>query len=261
MSGQLYNFGTGQVFAIPSGQTYPTPMQFGTLQDIDVSFDATVKPLVGQLQYAVALARGEVKVSGKAKFARMSASAYNNIFLGQTLGTAGSGPQTLTPASPGETGVIPGSVSYVVQVTQHATFIADLGVTGVVSGTQYTRVAPAAEVAGISYSLNVSTGTYTFAAGDAGLSMYINYSYTTATGSLITINNQLMGTTPSFSLQLFESYTNNGVGGTSTLILNNVTSKKLALAFKNQDWTMNDMDFEAAVNASGVLGTWSMTGA
>ncbi len=103
MSGQLYNFGTGQVFAIPSGQTYPTPMQFGTLQDIDVSFDATVKPLVGQLQYAVALARGEVKVSGKAKFARMSASAYNNIFLGQTLGTAGCGPQTLmaTRRTPG----------------------------------------------------------------------------------------------------------------------------------------------------------------
>ncbi len=256
-----YNFGTGQVFGVPTGQTYPTPIQFGTLQDIDVSFDATVKELVGQEQFAVALARGEIKVSGKCKWARISAEAYNNIFFGQTLGTVGSGAQTLVPTSPGEAGTVPGSVSYVVQVTNHATFVADLGVTAVLTGTQYVRVAPASEVAGVSYSVNVSTGTYTFAAGDASLAMIFNYSYTAATGTLITITNQLMGTTPTFSLQLFEQYTNVGVTGKATLILNNCTSKKLSLAFKNQDFTMNDMDFVASVDATGTLGTFSSTSA
>jgi hypothetical protein len=258
---QQYNFGTGQVFAIPSGQATPTPMQFGTLQDISVDFDATVKDLVGQQQFAVALARGQIKVSGKAKYARLSAAAFNNIFFGQALGTAGSGPQTLVPASPGEAHSVPGSSTYTIQATNHATFVSDLGVTAVATGTQYTRVAAASEVAGVSYSVVPSTGTYTFASGDAGLAMIINYSYTATTGSLITITNQLMGVTPSFSLNLFESYTNNGVGGSATLILNNVTSKKLGLAFKNEDWTMIDLDFTAAVDATGTLGTFSMTGA
>lgn len=255
MSGQQYNFGTGQVFAIPSGQTYPMPMQFGVLQDISIDFDATVKELVGQSQFAVALARGEIKVSGKAKFARFSAEAFNNIFFGQTLGTVGSGPQTLTPASPGEAGTVPGSSTYTIQVTNHSTFVADLGVTAVATGTQYTRVEGSSEVAGVSYS--ESGGTYTFASGDAGLAMTINYSYTATTGTLITISNQLMGTTPSFSLNLFEVYGSNK----ATLILNNCTSKKLGLAFKNQDWTMIDLDFIAAVDGSGNLGTFSMTGA
>lgn len=258
---QQYNFGTGQVFAIPSGQATPTPMQFGTLQDISVDFDATVKDLVGQQQFAVALARGQIKVSGKAKYARLSASAFNNIFFGQTIGTAGSGPQTLVPTSPGEAASVPGSSTYTVQVAQHSTFVSDLGVTAVATGTQYVRVAASSEVAGVSYSVAPSTGTYTFAAGDAGLAMLFNYSYTAATGSKITITNQLMGTTPSFSLNLFESYTNNGVGGTMSLILNNVTSKKLGLAFKNEDWTMIDLDFTAAVDATGTLGTLSMSGA
>ncbi len=256
-----YNFGTGQVFAVQTGATYPTPIQFGELQDIDVSFDATVKELVGQQQFAVALARGEIKVSGKAKFARISANVFNNLFFGQTEGTIGAGPQTLTPTSPGEAVTVPApSGPYTVQVAQHATFIADLGVTAAATGSQYTRVAPASEVAGASYSVNVSTGTYTFAAGDASLGMVINYSYTAATGQLITITNQLMGTTPSFSLQLFEAFTNQGVTQKSTLILNNCTSKKLGLMFKNQDFTMIDLDFVAAVDATGTLGTFSMTG-
>jgi hypothetical protein len=257
MSGQQYNFGTGQVFAIPSGQTYPMPTQFGVLQDISIDFDATVKELVGQSQFAVALARGEIKVSGKAKFAKFSAEAFNNVFFGQTAGTVGSGPQTLTPASPGEAGTVPSSSTYVIQTTNHSTFVADLGVTAVATGTQYTRVAPASEVAGVSYSVTVSTGTYTFASGDASLAMTINYSYTATSGTLITITNQLMGTTPSFSLNLFEVYGSNK----ATLILNNVTSKKLGLAFKSQDWTMIDLDFVAAVDATGALGTFSMTSA
>jgi hypothetical protein len=257
---QQYNFGTGQVFAIPSGQTYPTPVQFGTLQDISIDYDATVKELVGQQQFAIALARGEIKVSGKAKYARISASAFNNIFFGQTISAAGSGPQTLTPTSPGESDTV-GTTPYHITVTNAATFVADLGVTAKATGTQYVRVAASSEVAGVSYSVNTTTGVYQFAAGDTGLAMIINYSYTAATGSLITITNQLMGTTPSFSLNLFESFTNNGVGGTSTLILNNCTSKKLGFDFKNKDFTMIDLDFVAAVDSTGTLGTFSMTGA
>ena len=258
---QQYNFGTGQVFAVPTGQTTPTPIQFGVLQDISIDFDATVKELVGQSQFAVALARGEIKVSGKAKYARMSAQAYNNIFFNQTLGTVGSGLQTLTPVSPGEAGTVGGASTYSIQVTHHSAFVADLGVTAVATGVQYTRVSPSSEVAGVSYSVVPSTGTYTFAAGDTTLAMIINYSYTAATGTLITITNQLMGTTPTFSLQLYEAFTNVGVLGNATLILNSCTSKKLGLAFKNQDWTMTDMDFVAGVDVTGTLGTFSMTSA
>jgi hypothetical protein len=47
------------------------PRQFGVLQDIQIDFDWTDKELYGQLQFPVAIARGQGKISGKAKFAQI----------------------------------------------------------------------------------------------------------------------------------------------------------------------------------------------
>ena len=257
-----YGFGTGQVFGVRTDIANAQPIQLGVLQDISVDFDATVKSLVGQSQFAVALARGEIKVSGKAKFARISAASYNNLFFGQTEGTVGSGPQNLVPASPGEAVTVPApSGPYTVQVAQHSNYVADLGVFVAATGKQLVPVASSSEVANVSYSVNVSTGTYTFAAGDASVAMYISYQYTAATGTKITLNNLIMGSTPTFSLKLFEAFPVLGTAKQATLILNNVTSKKLALPFKNQDWMINELDFEACADAAGVLGTFDMTDA
>src|SRR5437763_16286339 len=63
------------------------PRQFGVLQDIQIDFDWSDKELYGQLQYPVAIARGQGKIVGKAKFAQILGLLYQDIFFGVTLAT------------------------------------------------------------------------------------------------------------------------------------------------------------------------------
>ena len=63
------------------------PRQFGVLQDIQIDFDWTDKELYGQLQFPVAVARGQGKITGKAKFAQILGLLYSDIFFGLTPAT------------------------------------------------------------------------------------------------------------------------------------------------------------------------------
>jgi len=63
------------------------PRQFGVLQDIQIDFDWSDKELYGQLQFPVAIARGQGKITGKAKFAQILGLLYSDIFFGVTPAT------------------------------------------------------------------------------------------------------------------------------------------------------------------------------
>src|SRR5208283_697884 len=56
-------FGSGVLI----GTTSAGPLQFGTLQDVSVDFSFSLKSLMGQYQFPVAVARGAGKISGKEK--------------------------------------------------------------------------------------------------------------------------------------------------------------------------------------------------
>lgn len=58
------------------------PRQFGVLQDIQIDFDWSDKELYGQLQFPVAIARGQGKITGKAKFAQILGLLYSDFFRG-----------------------------------------------------------------------------------------------------------------------------------------------------------------------------------
>jgi hypothetical protein len=60
------------------------PRQFGVLQDIQIDFSWSDKELYGQLQFPVAIARGQAKITGKAKFAQILGLLYSDIFFGVT---------------------------------------------------------------------------------------------------------------------------------------------------------------------------------
>ena len=49
------------------------PDQFGILQDVQIDWDWQTKELWGQFQFPVDIARGQGKITGKAKFAASSA--------------------------------------------------------------------------------------------------------------------------------------------------------------------------------------------
>jgi hypothetical protein len=235
-----YSFGIGALIALRTDIALAQPAQFGTLQEVQLDLSYTIKELTGQFQAPAALARGGLKITGKAKAARINALNFNNIFFGQTL-SAGN---TLTQL--GEAQTVPAASPYSVTVNNHANFVVDLGVAYASSAAMLTPVSgsPAAG------QYSESGGVYSFSAGDAGASLLITYSYTATGGVGIALGNQLMGSQPSFKLVLSEQYQ----GKTLNVALNSVISPKLSLAFKNEDFMVPEFDFQASADVSGNIG-------
>jgi hypothetical protein len=235
-----YAFGVGALIGLRTDAVNATPAQFGTLQQVQLDMSFTIKELMGQFQAPAALARGALKITGKAKAARITAANFNNIFFGQTLATG----NTLTQVN--ETQAVPGVAPYTVNVANKTTFVADLGVAYAATGIMLapTSGAPSAG------QYSVSGGTYTFSAGDASVNLFITYSYTATSGTSLALTNMLMGSQPTFKLILNEQYQ----GKLLNLQLNAVVSPKLSLQFKNEDFMIPEFDFAAAADAGGNIG-------
>lgn len=242
-----YSFGSGNLFGVRTDIANATPTQFGVVQSVDLDYDFSLKELIGQYQAPVAIARAGLKITGKAAYANISAAAYNNVFFGQTITTGG----VLTAI--GETATIP-TTPFQVTVSNAANFVKDLGVTFSLTGVPLTRVASSPATG--QYSVNETTGVYTFASADTGLAVRISYNYTAASGaSKITISNQLQGSAPTFQMTLAETYGSKVVNVT----LNACVASKLSLPFKNQDFTVSNLEFQAYADASGTVGTITVT--
>lgn len=232
-----FSFGSGYLYGIPSGAN-PTPVLFGTLQDVTLDISFTVKRLLGAFQSPVAVARGPATYSGKAKSASISGQAYNTLFTG-VAGSLGG----LLVVNNEQNTLAAGTYT----VTNHTTFVDDLGVVYNTSGLPLTRVASAPTVG----QYTVAAGVYTFNATDNGSVLNFNYTYTTAAGPTnnITYANQLMGSAPVFSLVLNVPF--NQFGTALTYKFFNCLSTKLTMDFKNEDFTVPQFDFEAYANAAG----------
>jgi hypothetical protein len=251
-----YTFGIGYVFARRTDVTNPTPDYLGVAQSFDFSMDQSIKTLMGQFKVAVDAAGAELKITGKVKFARLQGQLLNDLLFGQTLST-GTGKQISV--------VVNGlpeqhAAGATVTVTQSATFSEDLGVfyaAGTTPGKQLTRVASAPAVG--SYSVNESTGVYTFNASETGTLNFF-YEYGVTTMGEIAIANTLMGTIPSFELHYQHYYVNNlGIANTFHIKLNACRGGKFDMPFKNTDYEVTDWDFTAFADGSGNIGTIDFT--
>jgi hypothetical protein len=245
-----YRFGAGVLYAIPSidltgvAVTLPTPVPFGVLQDFTLDISGSLKELFGQYRMPVAVGAGTMKVTGKAKAARFTAALFNHIF-GETPAV---GERLLIFQ---EAGTIDKS-AYTVNVAQKATFLYDCGVIwgangAATDGTPMTRVTTPSATG----QYSVSAGVYTFNVTDASKLVKISYLYSTAAapGSNFTINNQLLGTAPIFSLVFNGRY----AGKQCTIELVQCIGNKLTLATKLEDWTIPEFDFAAFCDATGIL--------
>lgn len=232
-----YMFGAGSLWGT-STATGSTPIQFGVLQEVSFDFSVTTKELFGGKQFAQAIRRGTIKVSGKAKSGAISGALFNSLFFGQT----GSTGQLLI--SQAETSAIP-ATPYKITVINTATFVADLGVKYTATGLPLTAVT-GVPTAG-QYSVT-SAGVYTFAAADTLLSVGISYSHTNATGGTVTtITSQLLGTTPIFSL-VFNGVDN---GKQVTYTFPKCTASKLSFGTKLEDFALPEFDFMVFADDSG----------
>lgn len=248
------SFGSGVLTATPlvdsSGNPIanPTPVAFAELQDVSLDYSFENKKLYGNKQFPIAVARGKGSVTAKASVAVFNAELFNAVFFGQTL-TAG-----YTSQVQDVTGVAIPTTPSTITVTppNSGTFDADMGVRDE-NGNPMKRVGSAPSVG----EYSVSGGTYTFATASAGDIVYINYSYNVAdSGSTIAINNQFMGTQPSFRADLYKAYKGESV----TFSLFNCSSDKMSFASKSEDFTMPEFSFEAFANNAGNVGTIAFSG-
>lgn len=249
----MINFGSGKLIAVPTNLAdgtaiaNPTPVVLGILQECTLDMSVDTKTLYGSNMYPVAVAQGKAKLGLKAKYAELSAGVMGSLFFGQNatnaikdmaLDVAGTipatpGPYTLTPTVPSS-----------------GTFVADMGVFDATTGIQLTRVA-SSPAAG-QYSVVAATGVYTFAAADQAKAVTFNFEYTatSTTAQLFTINNRAMGYTPSFSVMLKGSYDGKDI----VAKFYRGVSSKLALPFKNEDFSVPDFEADFFANTAGNVG-------
>lgn len=227
-------FGSGVLIGTGSAG----PIQFGTLQDVSVDFSFSVKQLMGQFQFPVAVARGAGKISGKAKFANIDGPVLNQLFFGSTPTTG----QKLWSYNEGAT--VGAASPYSATVVNAASFDENLGVVYASNGLQLTQVASNPTQG----QYTVAAGVYTFNAADAGKALLITYSYTqSVVGSRAVVANKPMGVAPTFQIDFYQ--TNPNVAGAQwSLRLYACISSKLTLASKLEDFTIPEMDFEAFAN-------------
>ncbi len=152
------------------------PDQFGILQDVQIDWDWQTKELWGQFQFPVDIARGQGKITGKAKFARIFGAIYGDLFFGQT---PASGQLTVRKTRRS----VPATTPYTVTVANASNFFDDLGVfygSGANAGERFTRVTTPSAAG--QYSVNLATGIYTFSAADASAALLVSYLYNSTTG-------------------------------------------------------------------------------
>lgn len=243
-------FGAGKLIAVPTNLSdgtaiaNPTPVILGTLQDVSLDISVELKTLYGAKRYPIAVGQGKGKTEIKAKHAEIDGGVLGSLFFGKAA-TAG-----IKAAVFDSAGTIPGT-PYQLTITPPSSgaFVADLGVMFSATGVQLTRVASAP--AANQYSVNTTTGVYTFAAADTTKGVLISYEYSAATGgSVWTMTNDLMGYTPSFTLLLQSGFE----GKNLVCKLNRCVSGKLGLPLKSDDFSLYDFEAEAFADAANSLG-------
>jgi hypothetical protein len=235
------NFGSGDLIILPpAGAADPTPVRVGVLQDISLDYSSSIKLLFGQNQFAIEAANAEGKLGGKAKFGKIDGRLVNSVLAGSTI-APGSKIKVDEPLV-----VAAGTVT----VTGAATFVDDMGVYDS-TGQPYTKVTTAP--VGTQYSVNPATGVYTFNVTQNGLTLTFRYSKTQTAGKTITLGNPYQGIATKFVLECF-NFTAVNLGKVLGAKLFAAVFPKLALPFKNTDFTIPDIDFECLDNGSGQLG-------
>jgi len=243
-------FGPGTLFVTRTDIANQPTINVGYCNEFSYDETAEMKELYGSLQYALAIARGTIKATGKIKSAQVSGIALNAVFHGMNM-TAGG-----LAMAQNELGII---ATNTLTVANASKFDTDLGLTyaaGVNAGLPLLRQAAGTAQASLTVGQYTVTaaGAYTFSTADqtaqtalgATALIYANYAYTTTTGQTKIVMNQPIGFTPTYQIDY-------GVLFQGKLYYNRffaAVSNKLATAHKLSDFVMPEIDFGFFGNAA-----------
>jgi hypothetical protein len=193
----LQHFNVGFAAAIPAGAN-PTPIPFALIDGLTIGVKPEYATYDGQWIHTKVVALKSAKTSGKIDTIQIFAGPLAQIF-GATP-SAGSQIPVIAELKTGLSGA-----AYT--VANGATFATDCYVLNLSDGIQMTRVA-SGPTAG-QYSVNTTTGAYTFNATDNGKNFAFTYTYTSASvGKTLDIVNTTGGIVTGFQLVGFAPSTN-----------------------------------------------------
>lgn len=237
----LTAFGPGAIIVTRTDIANSTPVNIGFAQSLNLDISGNLKELFGQNQYPIDVARGTVKITAKINAAVISGLAWNTTFFGASLATG-----SLNWAN-GEEATVP-TTPFTVTPSQAANFDQDLGVVDASTGLPLKKVASAPATG--QYSVNSTTGVYTFAAADTGKSMLITYAYKLTSGQTLPISQTILGYSPVFQMDYFTVRNNKAF----LVRLNQCNASKISMATKLEDFVMPEIDFGAFADAAGNVG-------
>lgn len=246
----MFQFGIGGLFANPNGGNLAAgsgPVQFGTIQEASLEMTQKLVSLMGQNKWPDDVAPSDMKGSGKSGTARINLELFNNLFFADTIVDG------MNIVVNNEDHTI-GSTSFTILVTHFTNPIVDLGV---VYAEDFSPLDPVASgpTAG-QYSVNLTTGVYTFAAADANTEVLISYQYTdSVNGRTLTAKNHIQGYGPKFEMFLLESYQ-----GNNAIRLYSCRASKFSRPLKRDNYEIPDFEFEFYPNSAGkVLDFYQVT--
>jgi hypothetical protein len=246
----MYGNPVGGNLATPS-----FPQRFGTIQDVNLEFDQKLVPLRGQFKGPDDVAPSDMSIKGKGGFALLEPEIYNSLFFADTI-VSGLTAIPVTSGVDGELDTIPSTSPYTVTVTNHSTWVEDLGVRYQATGG-YLQQVPSSPTQG---EYTVAAGVYTFNAADAGLKVYISYTFTVTNSGTpgnsnartMNVINHTQGYGPIFELWLMDSYQNADNG----LHLYACRASKMSAPHKRDNYVISDFEFEAFPNSGGNWFQW-----
>jgi hypothetical protein len=247
-------FGAGQLYALPgsfSGGTFgASPVWFATLQDVDITIDATIKELRGQFQFPDDTAISDKKITWKAGYGRFNIDTWNNLYFGDTISAgsnaSGTGPGGGVPQV--QEAATLNATTYT--VTHSANFTQDMGVIYANGFQGFTKVTGVPTVG----QYNVSAGVYGFATADNNKAVLVSYRYGISTGRTLVVQNHTQGWGPQFEMLLSQPYQELTAGIPNYLDLYACKAGKLTAPLKRADYTISDIEGQAFANTAGFIG-------
>lgn len=249
----FYQFGIGALLANPNGGNLGTPtgpVRFGTIQDVMIDIDVKEVELRGQNKGPDDVASSDMTVKGKSGFGELDIDIWNALMFADTITTG------MERAVIDEAGAVPGTSTYTITVTHGANFVTDFGVRYSVTGLFLKKVSSL--TAAGQYTVNTTTGVYTFYSADAAAAVLITYTWNDASnGRTLTVLNHIQGYAPTFSLFLTQPYKSNlSPNNDSALELLVCRATKMNIPHKRNGYVISDFEFVSYPNAAGVWFKW-----
>lgn len=242
-----YTFGVGTVIGKRVDIANTAVAFFGTTQEWSLDFNQEVVTLVGSNKVAVDSAPGELKITGKIKFARLQSSTFGNMLFGAAP-VPSSGFDIIGPENHA---AIPATTF---TVTSGATFTEDLGLFYHNTGVALQPVTAAPGVG--QYIPGVpATGTYTINVADESVTGGIDAFYMVSLATLFEtdLNQTLMGSGPVIELDFATPYTVQASVKKFNVQVFSARVTKMPWAFKNKGYMVPEMDFTVFANAAGQI--------